>query len=437
MARERDERTKLVETRTRERVPVKGDAFQGAMRDVIVNPGKLAIEGYCEAIWSLDEPEAVIQVYKMVGPGGYTKKGELTHREYEPKEIEPYLMATWGPGRYQLRVNLHGRIYSPVSVVYAVGEEERDIPAGADVDGAIADAAKRIGNIESLAKLKDVTEGHRGGMDMAGIAALMTALKPDNTLLVATLDAANRRAEEAERRNHELTMKMMEGRQGLAQGAAPLLGELFKYLKPEHLSLLMNPATADKPWWETVAELAREFAPALQAVVLKVMEQSGVPVAPGARAALPPAVPSDKMSAPGPSPATSTEGEPMPIPLNDEQLFAKGLLLDFIKAADWPNALAALENFPGFVATEAGPMPMGTAMIQRIDPKVNPKIYLGQLMMLMPEIKSLLPQAEAFIVHIQQRILADDEELRRQQSGLTDRTPPDPLRPTPSGNEAA
>jgi hypothetical protein len=425
MATER-ERSKLVETRTRERVPVKGDAFQGMMRDVIANPGKLAIEGYCEAIWSLDEVEAVIQVYKMIGPGGYTKKGELTHREYEPKEVEPYLMATWGPGRYQLRVNLHGRIYSPVSVVYAVGEDDRAVPAGADVDSAIADAAKRVGSIQALEKLNDITSPTRGGMDMAGIAALMTALKPDNSLLITTLDAANRRAEAAEIRTHELTLKMMEGKQGLAAGTGPILGELFKYMKPEHLQALLAPQTAETNWWDTLRDLARDFAPALQAVVVKLMEQSGV-TTPAMRALAPGP---DKMSGPAvgpsPSPTAGEGGTPMPMPLNEEQKFSKGLMLDFIKAGDWGNALAALENFPGFVPSEAGPMPMGVAMISRIDPAVNPKVYIGQLLMLMPELNGFLPQAQAFIEHIQKRILADDEAARKLES-----TPlPDPLRPT-------
>jgi hypothetical protein len=426
--------TRRIETRTIERVPIKGDAFQGAVRDAIGNPGKLAIDGYCDAIWAIEEVEALIAVYKMTGPGGYTKKGELTHREYQPKEVEPYMMGTWGPGRYQLRVNLNGRYYSPVSVVYSVGEEDdrSTSTSGGDVDGAITEAAKRIGNIQALEKLNDITSPNRGGLDLAGIAALLTAMKPDNAAVTASLDAANRRAEAAEVRNHELMLKMMEGRQGLAAGAAPLFGELFKYLKPEHLSMLMNPATADKPWWETVAELAREFAPALQAVVVKLMEQSGV-ATPAMRALAPSSQPpeADKMSAAGPSPAPTDGGSTMPLPLNDEQQYAKGIMLEYIKGGDWPNALAALENFPGFVPSDAGPMPMGVAMISRIDPKVNPRIYIGQLLMLMPELKGLMPQAQAFIEHIQKRILADDEEAARQQN----QPPPppggpDPYRPT-------
>jgi hypothetical protein len=200
---------------------------------------------------------------------------------------------------------------------------------------------------------------------------------------------------------------------------------LFKYMKPEHLQALLAPQTAETNWWDTLRDLARDFAPALQAVVVKLMEQSGV--ATPAMRALAPAQPpvADKMSAAGPTPSPGEGGAPMPLPLNDEQQYAKGLMLDFIKAGDWANALASLENFPGFVPSDAGPMPMGVAMISRIDPAVNPKVYIGQLLMLMPELKGFMAQAQAFIEHIQKRILADDEAAHRQENA-----PPDPLRPT-------
>jgi hypothetical protein len=306
-----------------------------------------------------------------------------------------------------------------------VGEDVRDTPAGADVDGAIADAAKRVGSIHTLEKLTEITApSSKGGLDLAGIAALMTAMRPDNSAVTASLDAANRRAEAAELRNHELMLKMMDNRQGVAAGAMPVLGELFKYMKPEHLQALLSTGTSETNWWDTLRDLAKDFAPALQAVVIKLMEQSGV-ATPAVRALAPHAQPTaDKMSAEGPSPTTTDGGSTMPLPLNDEQQYAKGIMLEYIKAGDWPNALAALENFPGFVPSEAGPMPMGVAMISRIDPAVNPRIYIGQLLMLMPELKGMMPQAQAFIEHIQKRILADDEEAKRQ-----DKTPP----PGPAG----
>lgn len=428
MAKGEREHTKLIETRTRERVPIKGDAFQGAVRTVIDNPGKLAIDGFCDAVWSLDEVEATVDVFKMIGPGGYTKKGEITHREYDPREVEPYIISNWGPGRYQLRINLRGRYYQPSSVIYPLGEEGREGPPPADVDGAIADAAKRIGSIQSLEKLNEITSPKGGGIDLAGIAALMSAMRPDNSALTASLDAANRRAEAAELRNHEMMLKMMDNRQGLAAGAGPVLGELFKYMKPEHLQALLSPATPDTNWWDTIRDLARDFAPALQAIVVKLMEQSGV--ATPAMRALAPAQqpPADKMSVGAPSPTPGEGGTVMPIPLNEEQQYAKGLMLEYIKGGDWGNALAALENFPGFVPSDAGPMPMGVAMISRIDPAVNAKVYIGQLLMLMPELKAFMPQAQAFIEHIQKRILADDEESKRMSAAPPGG--PDPYRPT-------
>jgi hypothetical protein len=80
---------------------------------------------------------------------------------------------------------------------------------------------------------------------------------------------------------------------------------------------------------------------------------------------------------------------------------------------------------------QGGAVPLGEFIISKIDPKVNARVYLPQLAMLIPEFKGMVPQALAFVQAIQQRILADDEAARR--AGGTD-TPAD-MRPTPRGEE--
>ena len=104
----------------------------------------------------------------------------------------------------------------------------------------------------------------------------------------------------------------------------------------------------------------------------------------------------------------------MPIQLNEEQKMSKGMMLDFIKAGDFPNAYAALINFPMSIPTPEGIVPFGDFLIGRIDPAVQPRIYLPQFMAILPELKGMMPQADAFIKHIQDRIVLEDEEARRR-----------------------
>jgi hypothetical protein len=52
---------------------------------------------------------------------------------------------------------------------------------------------------------------------------------------------------------------------------------------------------------------------------------------------------------------------------------------------------------------------MGEAIIMRIDPKVPPKIYAGQMLTIIPEGMKFLDKIEAFIAYIQKKILEDDD----------------------------
>lgn len=122
----------------------------------------------------------------------------------------------------------------------------------------------------------------------------------------------------------------------------------------------------------------------------------------------------------------------MPMPLNEEQQMAKDNLVEFIKAGDFENAFAALEAFPGLMPIQGGAVPLGEFIISKIDPKVNARVYLPQLAMLIPEFKGMVPQALAFVQAIQQRILSDDEAARRADSGAG---APTDMRPTARGEE--
>ena len=128
----------------------------------------------------------------------------------------------------------------------------------------------------------------------------------------------------------------------------------------------------------------------------------------------------------------------MPMPLNEEQVMAKDNLVEFIKAGDFENAFAALEAFPGLMPVPGGAVPLGEFILSKIDPKVNARVYLPQLAMLIPEFKGLAPQALAFVQAVQRRILDDDEAARRAegQGGAAGGAVPTDMRPTTRGEES-
>ena len=107
----------------------------------------------------------------------------------------------------------------------------------------------------------------------------------------------------------------------------------------------------------------------------------------------------------------------MPIQLNEEQTEAKKLLLNCIRERDYDNAFAMLENFPGFTVTPEGPQPIGSAFLRMVNPKVTkPRVYVIALMQLLPEFKDMLPEADAFVADVQQRIMRDQEAYLAEQA---------------------
>jgi len=126
----------------------------------------------------------------------------------------------------------------------------------------------------------------------------------------------------------------------------------------------------------------------------------------------------------------------MPIQLSPEQIEAKNMLLDCIKTKDHANGYAMLENFPGFMPTVNGPLPIGTAVLGMIDPKVTkPRIYVIQMMQLVPELASCLTEADAFVMYIQQRLMADQEAFLNEQRAAAKRGGDAGPRPTTQGED--
>jgi hypothetical protein len=252
------------------------------------------------------------------------------------------------------------------------------------------------------------------GMKAADVQVMLNAaLQPLQTML----QSSERRAELAETRNHELQMKMMEmaqNRQVTTQGS---MGELLKLLPKEALSALLAPA--DAPGWaEKAVDALREFGPALAQMLLEYFKPGAAAMAGGGSAALPAHV-----AEPLPTGATapgSGEGRGMPIQLSPEQVEAKNMLLDCIKTKDFDNGYAMLENFPGFMPTVNGPLPIGTAFLGMVDPKITkPRIYVIQMMQLVPELSACLAEADAFVAYIQQRLMADQEAYLKEQGKRT------------------
>jgi hypothetical protein len=275
-------------------------------------------------------------------------------------------------------------------------------------------------------------------MKMADVAALMQAQMAP---ILAMTQAAEARAQRAEERLEKMLDRVMTERTAAAPANANLFAEVFKSAvsKPELLSVLLNGTPpAETTWLDTIRDLAREFGPAVQAMIAQVMERQSMIPTPAP--ALPPGsgvpgvVPGSHAPS-GPRPTAAPEGDgTMPMPLNEEQQMAKDTLVEFIKAGDFQNAFAALEAFPGLMPVQGGAVPLGEFIIAKIDPKVNARVYLPQLAMLIPEFKSMAPQALAFVQAIQQRILADDEAARRAEGGTGPGAPAD-MRPTTRGDE--
>lgn len=393
------------------------DSFAGRLRAAIPDTGRLTITGYTEAFFrKLNEPDASLHVFKRLKASGqFTKKGEIKAGEVESADMESHLVNVFGVGTYQLRPEFRGRYYGPVSMAFRVGEEPEDdrgpapVTSADDTQAVIDNTVKQLGQVAVVKKLKEATTGGEG-MDMAGVAALIQAQQAP---LLEMMRAAEARAQRAEDRVTALLDKMMDSRSQAAQTQVPLFAELLKGAigKPEVLSVLLNGAPApESNWLDTIRDVAREFAPMVQGLLAQAMQRPAATVA-----ALPPGGGGPQPTGAGPAPSGPGEGDgsAMPMQLNEEQQMAKDMLVDFVVKGDFPNAYAVLESFPGFVPVGGSAMPLGEFIISRIDPAVNPKVYLPQLGTLIPDLKKTLPQAEAFIKHIQDRIVADDEAAKR------------------------
>jgi hypothetical protein len=429
MAKEREMTRK---TTTVERIPAReGDPIAGRLKDGMKEFARFTIEGYAQAFWlTMDDSEGRLDVFKKLA-GQFMKKGELAFQQVEPSEVESFIITTWGPGTYQLRPMIGGKYYGPASVAYKIGDTGDDEKGGERGDGL----EELVGRLAVAKQLKELREGlmlgekkgEDDGMKAADVQVMLnTAIQPLQTMLASS----ERRAEVAEQRNHELQLKLMEMANGRQQSAQGSIAELVKLMPKEALAALLSPA--DTPGWaEKAVDALREFGPALAQMLMEYFRPGAAGTVPG-QAALPAAAPT------GPQPTETADagaggGNRMPIQLNPEQLEAKKMLLDCIRERDFANAYAMIENFPGFTPTPNGPMPIGSAFLSMVDPKVTrPRIYVIQMMQLVPELAQMLDAADAFIAYVQKRLMDDQEaflkEQRRGQGGA------DP-RPTTRGEE--
>jgi hypothetical protein len=440
MAREGRERGITRKTTTVEHLPAQaGDPIAGAIRAGLMEYARLDLTGFCVAYWEAvaDVPDARLDVFKKMG-GHFNKLGTLKSGEVESEDLEAHLVTTWRPGIYQLRPIVGNKYYAPSSTQFHVGEEDESSGTAAgrgnDLVG-VMNSLTEMGMVKQLKELKEgllagERKGDEDGMKAADVQVMLnTALQP----LQVMLQSAERRAELAETRNHELQMKLMElanGRQATAQGS---IAELMKMLPKEAMAALLSPP--DAPGWaEKAIDALREFGPALAQMAVEYFRGAAGAVRSDAAAALP---------APGPQPTETAETggggtRVMPIQLNPEQIEAKNLLVECIKGRDFANAYAMVENFPGFTPTVNGPMPIGAALLSMIDPAVTkPRIYVIQMMQLVPELKDMYAEADAFVAYIQKRLMDDQEKYLAQQGSRQGGGDPGPRPTTQEGDERA
>jgi hypothetical protein len=427
-----------------------GDPIRSLLRKRMGGFMRMNPEAYCQTYWETmaDNPEARLILYKRVG-GIASKISEVNPGEHDPADVETWIMSEWGDGAYQFQPEVAGKLYGPSSKVFRFGEIQDEGPKRMDqdaIDTEIGAAMKRLGHVAALGKLKDIV-----GEEKPPAREENDEMKPDMMIalmnaqmapLTKMLEQSEARAARAEERFEKMLDRMMADRSRAAEGQGPLLVEALKTAmsKPELLNVLLNGTPPpETTWLDTIRDLAKEFGPALQAILAQAMERGGLPTP----AALPtgggPVVrrvrPQPNGSELRPTaPADTTGDGTMPMQLNEEQQMAMQLLVEFIRENDFNNAFAALEAFPGLMPVQGGAVPLGEFLIGKIDPAVNARIYLPQLAMLIPNFAAVQPQALAFIQYIQKRIIQDDEAAAHQSARGPATT--DEMRPTRGDDDA-
>lgn len=398
-------------TTTVERLaPDAGDPIAGAIREGLKEFARLDVAGYCEGYWHAigHVQDARLDVYKKLR-GHFMKVGSIQAGEVDADDMENHLLTTWRGGNFQLRPIIGKKYYPPSSMQYHVGDVEDGGADTASSRGGIGDAASAVAEFALVKELREIkkglVEGGEGdGMKPADMQAMMSGMLAPLTTM---LESANRRAEAAEQRNHDMQMKMLDMAQNKTAAGGPVWAEMLKLLPKDAVTALLSPPEGPG-WMEHAITALREFGPALTQLIVEHFKGAPRDVTPPG--ALPPARPTET---PGrdlsPSPESTGNGA-MPLTLSEEQVEAKKMLLDCIREKDFPNAYAMLENFPGFVPTHQGPMPIGPAFLGMVDPTVTrPRIYVIQMMQLAPELRDMMQEADAFIGYVQKRLMADQE----------------------------
>lgn len=408
MARERGITRKT--TTVEHLAPTAGDPLASSIREGLKEFARLDVGGFCDAYWSSvsETQDARLDVYKKMR-GHFMKVGTIRYGEVDAQDMEMHVMATWQGGVYQLRPIIGNKYYAPSSMQYHVGNMDESGEPGAVREPGIGAAAAAIAELGMVKELKEIKkgllEGGEGdGMKPGDMQAMMSGMLAPLTTM---LESANRRAEAAEQRNHEMQMKMLDMAQNKTAAGGPVWAEMLKLLPKDAVTALLSPPEGPG-WMEHAITALREFGPALTQLIVEHFKGAPRDVTPPG--ALPPARPTETPGRdPSPSPESTGNGA-MPLTLSEEQVEAKKMLLDCIREKDFPNAYAMLENFPGFVPTHQGPMPIGPAFLGMVDPTVTrPRIYVIQMMQLAPELRDMMQEADAFIGYVQKRLMADQE----------------------------
>lgn len=438
--------------RTVHRLPASEDPAAQKIRAAVPDISKITLEGYYAALClvEVDTPLEFHVFKRLRNMSMLSKVGVLAPNEVEPESLEPFIVQSWGPGAYQLRPVVNRMYYAPSSPLTRVGDERPDEsgPAPvrtspADVDAAIAEASDRLGRIAAVEKFKAVlgSDKKEGEVDAARVQEMITASQAP---VLQMLQMERERAARLEERNERLMEKLLDSRSQSTQ--SPVMGEVLRALvgNPDALAMVLGKEMAAAPtstgWLDVIREAISELKPALgpiaQAFAVNLMQRSSAPARPAPSLAYPasPATPPPLAGraakpvdpdmrptgthAPASVDAPQTEGTDVPMELNEEQALAKENLLRFMKANDMANAFGVLESFPGFFPLpNGGAMPLGEAIISRIDPALHPSIYVPQLMMFAPELRDQHALAEAFIAYVQKRLLEADEDDARAKGG--------------------
>jgi hypothetical protein len=430
-------------TVTKKRGPINDESFNAKIRSVIPDTGRLTMQGYVKSFFTkLQVADATLHIFKkMKVSGTFSKMGEWRSGEVEPDNAEATIFQTWGSGLYQLRPEYHGRYYSPVSMAFRVGEVDDEAvnkhTTAEDTQATIDTTIRQLGHVAVAHRLKGLTEPDTpsvapGGGNDTVMTMMMEMMRQSEARSLEMMRQSEARAARAEERLEKMMDRLSDMKKDTTAAQGPLLAEVFKsaVTNPDTLALLMGQGPEKvESWMDVLKDMAREFAPAIKGMIDTMMVSRMTTVPPTVALPAAPGTATDKMSVPTmggrpspPQPARPPQGDGMaPMPLNEEQQMAKDNLVAFISEGDFENAFAVLESFPGFIPGQGGLVPLGEFFLSQINPKASPRVYLPQIAMIVPELKTIMDKTIPFIQHVQKKLteMAEAAQAKRPEMAPT------------------